>query len=286
MCTIVTRAPSIVPATPAACSTSSAPGCAAATSTLPAAPGAIPAPSSSPRKPGLTSVRRCATTWPSNPSPATVIGQLSAALDAAWRRTATGYTANPDLRIEHRKGRDEIVLTPLDADPEPASLVTLRGEVERLLPEVEIADLPLEVHGWAGFLDEYTHMADAETREPGLPETLSALLVSERLQRRAHPGRRRNLPASFPCTAELGRTQLPALGDPRRRERPAGRLPHAPPAGPSLGRRGDGLSRRDAVRHPLLPPSTPPTTRATSAASADPPCILGWPTRTPSSPRS
>ena len=113
------------------------------------------------------------------PEPATVIGQLSAALDAAWRRTATGYTANPDLRIEHRKGRDEIVLTPLDADPEPASLVTLRGKVERLLPEVEIADLPLEVHGWTGFPGEYTHLAGAETREPGLPETLSALLVSE-----------------------------------------------------------------------------------------------------------
>ncbi len=39
------------------------------------------------------------------PEPVTVIGQLSAALDAAWRRTATGYAANPDLRIEHRKGR-------------------------------------------------------------------------------------------------------------------------------------------------------------------------------------
>jgi len=71
------------------------------------------------------------------------------------------------------------VLTPLDADPEPASLVTLRGEVERLLPEVEIVNLPLEVHGWTGFPGEYTHMAGTETREPGLPETLSALLVSE-----------------------------------------------------------------------------------------------------------
>ncbi len=71
------------------------------------------------------------------------------------------------------------MLTPLDADPEPASLVTLRGEVERLLPEVEIVNLPLEVHGWTGFPGEYTHMAGTETREPGLPETLSALLVSE-----------------------------------------------------------------------------------------------------------
>jgi hypothetical protein len=49
----------------------------------------------------------------------------------------------------------------------------------KLLPEVEIADLPLEVHGWTGFLDEYTHIAGTETRDPGLPETLSALLVSE-----------------------------------------------------------------------------------------------------------
>jgi len=64
----------------------------------------------------------------------------------------------------------------VDAD---GDIITLRGEVEQLLPEVEIADLPLEVHGWTGFLDEYTHMAGAETREPDLPETLSALLVSE-----------------------------------------------------------------------------------------------------------
>ena len=100
-------------------------------------------------------------------------------MDAAWRRTAAGYAANPDLRVEHRRGRDEIVLTPLDADPEPASLVTLRARVEALLPEVEIADLPLEVHGWTGFLDEYTHMSGTGIREEGLTETLSALLVSE-----------------------------------------------------------------------------------------------------------
>jgi hypothetical protein len=58
-------------------------------------------------------------------------------------------------------------------------LIALRAKVEALLPEVEIADLPLEVHGWTGFLDEYTHMAGTPSREPGLPETLPALLVSE-----------------------------------------------------------------------------------------------------------
>ena len=111
--------------------------------------------------------------------PTAFIDQLTAALDASWRETAAGYAANPDLRVEHRGGRDEIVLTPLDADDQPDSLIDLRARVEELLPEVEIADLPLEVHGWTGFLDEYTHMAGDTGREPGLSETLSALLVSE-----------------------------------------------------------------------------------------------------------
>ena len=61
------------------------------------------------------------------------------------------------------------MVTPLDAEVEPASLVALRGEVERLL----------EVHGWTGFLDEYTHISGTDTREVHLPESLSVLLVSE-----------------------------------------------------------------------------------------------------------
>ncbi len=44
---------------------------------------------------------------------------------------------------------------------------------------MEIAGLPLEVHGWTGFLDEYTHISGTDTREVHLPESLSALLVSE-----------------------------------------------------------------------------------------------------------
>jgi len=66
------------------------------------------------------------------PEPASVVGQLSAALDTGWR-TAARDAANHDLRAEHRHGRGEIVLTPLDAGPEPASLVTLRARVEAML---------------------------------------------------------------------------------------------------------------------------------------------------------
>ena len=107
-------------------------------------------------------------------------------------------------------------------------------QVEKLLPEVEIADLPLEVHGWTGFLDEYTHIGGTEqTREEGLIETLSALLVSE-----------------------SGSTPLP-LAEPGG----VGRWP--PPT-------GCGSSSP-------CPPSTPPTTPATSAGNVAPRCTRGWP---------
>ena len=111
--------------------------------------------------------------------PGSVVANLAHALDQAWRRAADGMAANPDFRIEHRDGADRVVVTPLDALDEPASLVRLRAMVEELLPEVEIADLPLEVHGWTGFLDEYTHISGATPRAGGLLESVSALLVAD-----------------------------------------------------------------------------------------------------------
>jgi TnpA family transposase len=110
---------------------------------------------------------------------AKVVAGLGEVLDQAWRRTAGGMAANPDFRVEQRDGTDRVVVSPLDAMDEPASLVALRAAVEDLLPEVEIADVPLEVHSWTGFLDEYSHISGAPSRTVGLNETLSALLVSD-----------------------------------------------------------------------------------------------------------
>ncbi len=111
--------------------------------------------------------------------PNRVVSNLATALDVAWRRAAEGMATNPNFRIEHRDGADRVVVTPLDAIDEPASLIRLRAQIEALLPEIEIADLPLEVHGWTGFLDEYTHISGAPSRASGLAESVSALLVAD-----------------------------------------------------------------------------------------------------------
>lgn len=138
------------------------------------------------------------------PDSATVIDQLSGALDGAWRRTAAGYAANPDLRIEHRGGRDEIVLTPLDADPEPPSLVKLRAEVEKLLPgggdrrsapgSALLDRVPERVH------------PHGRHRHPRGRTTRHALGSADLriLQRRSDPGSRRELSASDSGAVELG----------------------------------------------------------------------------------
>ncbi|HVA26026.1 MAG TPA: Tn3 family transposase [Chloroflexota bacterium] len=111
--------------------------------------------------------------------PDKIVAHLAQALDEAWRRGADGIGTNPDFRIEHRDGADRVVVTPLDALDEPTSLVRPQAMVEALLPEVEIADLPLEVHAWTGFLDEYTHISGAPHRADGLAESVSALLVAD-----------------------------------------------------------------------------------------------------------
>jgi hypothetical protein len=79
-------------------------------------------------------------------------------------RTTGPRSRGTDL-VLRRGRREEIVLTPLDAAPEPASLLALRAAVEALLPEVEIADLPAEVHAWTGFRDEYTHIGGISLAE-------------------------------------------------------------------------------------------------------------------------
>jgi len=106
--------------------------------------------------------------------PPSWLERLGADLDSAWRRAASLVEADPSVWIEVGGRRDRVHLARLDAVDEPASLVELRGMVEALLPEVEIADLPLEVHGWTGFLDEYTHISGAPARAAGLVESLSA----------------------------------------------------------------------------------------------------------------
>lgn len=48
-----------------------------------------------------------------------------------------------------------------------------------MLPRVDLPDLIMEVHGWTGCLDAYTHLSEAEARMNELPVSVAACLIAE-----------------------------------------------------------------------------------------------------------
>lgn len=68
------------------------------------------------------------------------------------------------LRVE----KDAIVLSPLEADPRPASADALAARLTERLPRVELGDLLMEVDTWTHFSRHFIHAADAEPLRPTL----------------------------------------------------------------------------------------------------------------------
>jgi TnpA family transposase len=123
------------------------------------------------------------------------LDEVSQQLDGAYRRVAANLPNNPAFRIEREKGKDRPCLTPLDKLDEPASLIELRNEVDSLLPRVDITDAILEIHGYTGFADEFTHISQSHARVDNLVLSLCAVLTAEACNIGLEPLVRPDVPA-------------------------------------------------------------------------------------------
>ena len=74
------------------------------------------------------------------PDPQPILDSLAVELDKTYREVARRLPDNPDVRFEKVKGKEELILTPLDALDEPPSLIQLRKVVPERLPRVELRD--------------------------------------------------------------------------------------------------------------------------------------------------
>src|SRR5699024_10215638 len=100
-------------------------------------------------------------------------------LDAAWRTTAGGMVANPDITVDEQ-GRLHLGKDP--ALEESPSLTDLRSRVEAMLPEVDLPELILEVMSWyPDFADAFTAVSGANTRLADLSTSVAALLTAHAL---------------------------------------------------------------------------------------------------------
>jgi TnpA family transposase len=104
---------------------------------------------------------------------------LAAQLDEAYRRVAANLPRNADIRIERVNGKDRLSLTGLDKLEEPPSLIKLRDQVDALLPRIDLTDVVLEIHGYTGFADEFTHISEGTARVENLALSICAALVAE-----------------------------------------------------------------------------------------------------------
>jgi hypothetical protein len=113
------------------------------------------------------------------PDPQPILDSLAAELDKTYREIARRLPDNPDVRFEKVKGKEELILTPLDALDELPSQVQLRKLVAERLPRVELAELVLEVALRTGFTQAFTHLTDRSARTTDFALSLCAALLAE-----------------------------------------------------------------------------------------------------------
>ena len=131
--------------------------------------------------------------WSANPEP--TLDVLSAELDRTYRAVVARLPDNPAVRFETIDEKSELVLIPLDALEEPASLIALREKVTGLLPRVELPELILEVDARTGFTSAFTHLSERSARASDLHISLCAVLMAEACNTGPEPLIRGDVPA-------------------------------------------------------------------------------------------
>lgn len=122
--------------------------------------------------------------------------ELGRQLNAAYLRTATNLPTNANLRIEKQPdGEDRLILTPLEKQPESASLIRLRATVAAMLPRIDLAQVILEMQARTNFAAEFTHLSETGSRAENLPLSICAVLLAEACNIGIEPVVEREVPA-------------------------------------------------------------------------------------------
>jgi TnpA family transposase len=124
------------------------------------------------------------------------VRQLALQLDEAFRQAAEVVADSTEARVEKKKGRERLCVSPLDKLDEPESLVDLRRRVDALIPRVDLPEALLEVQGWTGFIDEFDHFhSDRGTQVDDLVTSVCAVLTAEACNIPLEPVVRNDVPA-------------------------------------------------------------------------------------------
>ncbi|KAB8139752.1 Tn3 family transposase [Chloroflexia bacterium SDU3-3] len=123
------------------------------------------------------------------------LSQLSADLDAAFRRVADHLSTNAAVHVETHQKKERLKVDRLDKLEEPQRLVQLRERVAALMPRVDLAEALLEIHARTGFADEFTPLGSSNPRMADLPISICAVLLASACNIGIEPLIRPDIPA-------------------------------------------------------------------------------------------
>ncbi len=120
---------------------------------------------------------------------------LQKQLDECYHRTEKNLDVNSYLKIEQNdKGKDRFVLSPLEPLAESEKLEDLKEQVKKLMPQLDLPSLIMEVNRWTNFDRQFLHLTGHEKKVSNFDTSLSAVLLSEACNIGIEPIQRPNNP--------------------------------------------------------------------------------------------
>lgn len=127
--------------------------------------------------------------------PQPTLAALTQELDETYRRVCARLPDNDAVRFEKVGDKLELVLSPLEALPEPASLLALRNEIKIRLPRVDLPEILLEIASRTGCMETFSHLTERKARAADLTTSLCAVLLAEACNTGPEPFVRQDTPA-------------------------------------------------------------------------------------------
>lgn len=127
--------------------------------------------------------------------PENTLAMLAQELDETYRRVAARLPENNAVRFETVGDKIDLILSPLEALEEPASLIALRNEIKSRMPRVDLPEILLEVAVRTNCMEAFTHLTEHTARAAELTTSLCAVLMAEACNTGKEPLVRQDIPS-------------------------------------------------------------------------------------------
>ena len=124
-----------------------------------------------------------------------VIEKLTSKLDESYKQVAANFSKNTAITIDNSGKNPALTISNLDKLEESSELVKFKEQVTNLLPKIDLTELLLEIHAHTGFLNEFNHVSEANSRADDLITSICAVLIAEACNIGLEPLIKNHIPA-------------------------------------------------------------------------------------------